>query len=135
MRITYIHVVYIHIHTIVHVHVHCNTGNCMYMYVWMLMCFLFLSVCRMEEERQERQALKMAGELPLDAPDLIPEKKLFKCKHQCEYVYTIYIILLCTHKHLFTVEEHKSGSFDTGDPLTTNLYVGNISPQVRTCGV
>ena len=34
----------------------------------------------MEEERQERQALKMSGDLPLNAPDLLPEKKLFKCK-------------------------------------------------------
>ena len=23
------------------------------------------------------------------------------------------------------------GSFDTGDPLTTNLYVGNINPKVQ----
>lgn len=25
----------------------------------------------------------------------------------------------------------KSGSFDTGDPATTNLYVGNLSPQMN----
>ena len=25
------------------------------------------------------------------------------------------------------------GSFDTGDPLTTNLYVGNINPKVNVC--
>jgi hypothetical protein len=24
------------------------------------------------------------------------------------------------------------GSFDDGDPQTTNLYVGNLSPQVRS---
>ena len=33
----------------------------------------------------------------------------------------------------FKVEEYKDltkGSFDTGDPLTTNLYVGNINPKV-----
>ena len=31
------------------------------------------------------------------------------------------------------VDEYKElmkGSFDTGNPLTTNLYVGNISPKV-----
>ena len=28
------------------------------------------------------------------------------------------------------VEEVKTGSFDSGDPLSTNLYVGNISPKV-----
>ena len=35
----------------------------------------------------------------------------------------------------FSIEEYKElggkGSFDTGDPLTTNLYVGNINPKVR----
>lgn len=34
----------------------------------------------------------------------------------------------------FLVEEYKDmaakGSFDSGDPLTTNLYVGNINPKV-----
>lgn len=34
----------------------------------------------------------------------------------------------------FDIEEYKDmsgkGSFDTGDPLTTNLYVGNINPKV-----
>ncbi len=25
------------------------------------------------------------------------------------------------------------GSYDTGDPLTTNLYVGNINPKVCVC--
>ena len=37
----------------------------------------------------------------------------------------------------FKVDEYKDmlkGSFDTGDPLTTNLYVGNINPKVHcTC--
>lgn len=27
----------------------------------------------------------------------------------------------------------KPGSFDDVDPQTTNLYVGNLSPQVRFC--
>ena len=35
----------------------------------------------------------------------------------------------------FNIDEFKDaagkGSFDTGDPLTTNLYVGNINPKVR----
>lgn len=34
----------------------------------------------------------------------------------------------------FGIDEYKDlagkGSFDTGDPLTTNLYVGNINPKV-----
>ena len=34
----------------------------------------------------------------------------------------------------FVVEEYKDmaakGSFDSGDPMTTNLYVGNINPKV-----
>ena len=36
---------------------------------------------------------------------------------------------------LFNVEEYtdinSKGSFDNGDPLTTNLYVGNINPKVQ----
>lgn len=27
-------------------------------------------------------------------------------------------------------KEDKGGSFDTGDPTTTNLYIGNIAPSV-----
>ena len=27
-------------------------------------------------------------------------------------------------------KEDKGGSFDTGDPSTTNLYIGNIAPSV-----
>ena len=38
-------------------------------------------------------------------------------------------------EEIFDVDEYKEmagkGSFDTGDPLTTNLYVGNINPKVR----
>ena len=29
-----------------------------------------------------------------------------------------------------TPKEEKGGSFDTGDPTTTNLYIGNIAPSV-----
>lgn len=38
----------------------------------------------------------------------------------------------------FKVDEYKDmmkGSFDTGDPLTTNLYVGNINPKACTINV
>ena len=35
----------------------------------------------------------------------------------------------------FPLDEYKElagkGSFDTGDPMTTNLYVGNINPKVQ----
>lgn len=31
----------------------------------------------------------------------------------------------------FTEEGYSYGSHDTGDPNTTNLYIGNINPAVR----
>ena len=34
----------------------------------------------MKEEREERIGLKESGDLPLDAPDIVPEKQLFKGK-------------------------------------------------------
>ncbi len=37
-------------------------------------------------------------------------------------------------EEVFDIEDYKDmtgkGSFDNGDPLTTNLYVGNINPKV-----
>lgn len=32
---------------------------------------------------------------------------------------------------LISEESYSSGSHDTGDPSTTNLYIGNINPTVR----
>lgn len=52
-------------------------------------------------------------ELPLAAPDLLPGPDDLED---------------------FKVDEYRDlskGSFDTGDPLTTNLYVGNINPKVH----
>lgn len=42
---------------------------------------MFVCVCvwyRMKEEREERIGLKESGDLPLDAPDVVPENQLFK---------------------------------------------------------
>ena len=73
----------------------------------------FLSLictCRKQEDRKERQGQKSAGLLPLSTPEEEPPQT-----------------------EDFKVDEYKDmlkGSFDTGDPLTTNLYVGNINPKV-----
>ena len=48
-------------------------------------------------------------DLPLEAPQLLPEPDI----------------------ESFKVDEYNKGSFDNGDPLTTNLYVGNINPKVH----
>ena len=53
-------------------------------------------------------------ELPLQPPEILPDPNDMEA---------------------FKVDEYKDlskGSFDTGDPLTTNLYVGNINPKVGT---
>lgn len=68
---------------------------------------------RKQEDRKGRQSHKSTGLLPLSAP----EEELVE-PQQTE---------------IFKVDEYKDmmkGSFDTGDPLTTNLYVGNINPKV-----
>lgn len=67
---------------------------------------------RKQEDRKERQDQKSGGLLPLSIPEEVdpPQAEDFK------------------------VDEFKDmlkGSFDTGDPLTTNLYVGNINPKVQ----
>ena len=42
--------------------------------------------------------------------------------------------IVCFLMHVVSeYEDIYQGSHDTGDPLTTNLYVGNIHPQVRAC--
>lgn len=64
---------------------------------------------RMQDERKERTSLRITGDLPLDAPEVDDEKRQFK------------------------VDEFSSipkGSHDHGDPLTTNLYIGNINPKM-----
>ena len=66
---------------------------------------------RKQDDRKERQSQKSTGLLPLSIPEEVepPQVESFK------------------------VDEYKDmmkGSFDTGDPLTTNLYVGNINPKV-----
>ena len=68
---------------------------------------------RKQEDRIERQTKKSGGLLPLSVPE-----------EEVEPPQT---------EDTFKVDEYKDmlkGSFDTGDPLTTNLYVGNINPKV-----
>ena len=73
---------------------------------------MYLHLNRKQEDRKERQGHKSGGLLPLSIPEEVdpPQTEDFK------------------------IDEYKDmmkGSFDTGDPLTTNLYVGNINPKVR----
>lgn len=66
---------------------------------------------RAQTERKDRHAKREAGVITLDEADE-PEPS----------------------SEIFEVEEYKSlksGSLGTGDSLTTNLYVGNINPNVR----
>lgn len=67
---------------------------------------------RSQEERKERHAKRESGLLSLDSEQEAPDES----------------------RQFFEVDEYKEakGSFDTGDPLTTNLYVGNINPKVRS---
>ena len=63
----------------------------------------------------EEEGEKISIELPLDLPPILADP---------------------APSDEFKVEEYKDlnkGSFDIGDPLTTNLYVGNINPKVSVC--
>ena len=63
------------------------------------------------EEREEREG-EREEDLPLEPPPILPDPE---------------------DPEDFKVDEYKElgkGSFDIGDPLTTNLYVGNINPKV-----
>lgn len=67
---------------------------------------------RSQDVRKERKALREEGTVKESVPKQVQEEP-------------------------FSIEEYKDltekGSFDTGDPLTTNLYVGNINPKVSVC--
>jgi U2-associated protein SR140 len=63
---------------------------------------------RQQEEREERKKLKRQGVIPIDAPDVTTQE--FKVQE---------------------FEEISLGSHDTGNPLTTNLYIGNIHPKMN----
>ena len=81
-----------------------------YIHLYLIQCMCALN--RKQEDRKERQCQKSGGLLPLSIPEEVdpPQTEDFK------------------------VDEYKDmmkGSFDTGDPLTTNLYVGNINPKVQ----
>ena len=57
-------------------------------------------------ERVEEEEGEIGSDLPLEPPAILPDPVMPD------------------------VDELGKGSFDTGDPLTTNLYVGNINPKV-----
>ena len=100
----------------------------------------------MQDERKERTSLRITGDLPLDAPEVDDEKRQFKgtlymyihvhVRIYCTGLYTcIYGMYILTISNFFIhiVDEFSSipkGSHDHGDPLTTNLYIGNINPKV-----
>ena len=78
----------------------------------------------MQEERSEHQVSRKAGEPLLQPPSDADKDKLKSNKNK--WVLTISAITL--------VEDYPGlpkGSIDSVDPLTTNLYVGNINPKVR----
>jgi hypothetical protein len=62
--------------------------------------------------------------------DMRKERKLIREGRQQEVV----VVKQKPVEEPFAVDEYKDmamkGSFDSGDPLTTNLYVGNINPKV-----
>lgn len=63
--------------------------------------FLFFNHCRIQEEREERHKYKGTLKSVLDSD----------------------LDLLSKPGDI--------GSFDNGDPTTTNLYLGNLNPKVR----
>lgn len=67
-----------------------------------------MSFLRIQEEREERHKYKHI----MTQSSAVP--------HTPEH-----------HSHASEVRETNTGSFDTGDPNTTNLYLGNLSPKVR----
>lgn len=66
---------------------------------------------RNQDQRKERRAIREIGKVAQEEPPPVQQEEFFN------------------------VDEYKEmsgkGSFDTGDPLTTNLYVGNINPKVK----
>ena len=72
-------------------------------------------LCRSQDLRKERKAIR-EGKLAAEEAVIKPPEQ----------------------EEPFSIEEYKDtsgkGSFDTGDPLTTNLYVGNINPKVSARG-
>lgn len=63
--------------------------------------------------RGEEEVGRGESDLPLEPPAILPDP------------------VVAEEFKLEELKELGKGSFDTGDPLTTNLYVGNINPKVH----
>ena len=83
-----------------------------------LIIIAFLLHIRIQEEREERHRLKSnlkPSRFEAAAPTSSPgpgKNSLASCG--------------------VLIPEEKTGSFDVGDPNTTNIYLGNINPKVQS---
>ena len=104
--------------------------------------------CRQQEEREIRHKLKKGelDDIPRDVLDSFPTLLSAPAKGKCMYLALDFgkaknLYFLVSREGIqkmfimysYNLEEPYSyGSYDTGDPNTTNLYIGNISPEVCT---
>lgn len=69
---------------------------------------------RIQEEREERHKYKGALKSELDFPQSSTSE----------------IPSLMSQRPVILPEDQLMGSFDCGDPNTTNIYLGNLNPKV-----
>lgn len=81
----------------------------------LMLGYITIYFCRSQDQRLERRAAREAS--------LNTNKTVVQVEAP-----------VVEQEEFFNVDEYREmsakGSFDTGDPLTTNLYVGNINPKV-----
>lgn len=86
-------------------------------------------VCRIQEERDERHKMKGRVSRFEPLPNVEGRRSCMLCECECACV-PVYVSSRDELFVLSVLDESAPGSHDVGDPTTTNLYLGNINPQV-----
>lgn len=106
--------------------------------MWSLLCILHIflhdipltishSIYRIQEEREERHKYKGMVKSVMEEPDI------------SKGTFSYYVLRFFNRLNIgssfsviaVSIDDGKLGSFDNGDPNTTNLYLGNLNPKVN----
>lgn len=91
---------------------------------------------RIQEEREERHRvkshLKPSRFEPISSSPSTSRSSIALGPILTGIIYSILKMSLKKNSYYFKSDfiEEKTGSFDVGDPNTTNIYLGNINPKV-----
>lgn len=84
-------------------------------------------IYRIQEEREERHKYKGMVKSVMEEPDVSKGTFSWNILRSFNNVYNESFSV-----EAVSIDDGKLGSFDNGDPNTTNLYLGNLNPKVNT---